>query len=76
MNKRKAMIGYATFWVGRRMAQRIIRRQVKRRISALLGSGERSTVRRRLPIVGALAAAVAAVAIFITLSGRGVSSDA
>ena len=49
------MIGYATYWIGRRMAERIVRRQVKRRISGLLGSGERSAVRRRLPLVGAVA---------------------
>jgi hypothetical protein len=56
MNKRKAMIGYATFWVGRRLAQRMVRRQVKRRLAGLLGTGERSAARRRLPIVGALVA--------------------
>jgi hypothetical protein len=76
MNKRKAMIGYATFWVGRRLAQRMVRRQVKRRLAGLLGTGERSAARRRLPIVGALVAAAAAVAIFVTRNGRGIRSDA
>ena len=66
MNKRKAVIGYATYWVGRRMAERIIRRQVKRRVAGLLGSGERSTVRRRLPLVGAVAALAAAAAVVLT----------
>jgi hypothetical protein len=66
MNKRKAMIGYATYWIGRRMAQRVIRRQVKRRVSGLLGSGQRSAVRRKLPLVGAVAALAAAAAVVLT----------
>jgi hypothetical protein len=61
MNKRKTMIGYVTYWVGRR----VVRRQVRRRISGLLQSGERSTVRRRLPLVGVAAAALAAVAAVV-----------
>jgi hypothetical protein len=76
MNKRKTVIGYATFWIGRRLAQRVVRRQVKRRIGGLLGTGERSAARRRLPVVGALAAAAAAAAVIVSRRGRGGRPDA
>jgi len=62
MNKRKAVIGYVTY----SLVRRIIRRQVRRRISGLVGSGERSTVRRKLPLVGAVAALAAAAAVVLT----------
>ncbi|MDX6544491.1 MAG: hypothetical protein QOG02_265, partial [Gaiellales bacterium] len=46
MNKRKTMIGYVTYQVGRRV--------VRRRIASLLSTPERSLLRRRLPLVGAV----------------------
>ncbi len=66
MNKRKALIGYSTFWLGRRLTERIVRRQVKRRISALLGQDEPSTIRQTLPMAGVAAAIGAAAAIIVT----------
>jgi hypothetical protein len=61
MNKHKAMIGYVTYQVGRR----VVRRQVRRRVSSLLSTPERSSLRRRLPLVGAVAALAAAAAAVI-----------
>ena len=64
MNTRKALVGYATYVVGRRLAERIVRRKLR----AVLGSAQKQRRRvwsRRLPVVGAVlgAAAVAAVVI-------------
>jgi hypothetical protein len=66
VNKRNALIGYITFWAGRQMVERIIRRRVKRRITELLGPGERSKLRRRLPLAAAVAALAAAGAVVFT----------
>jgi hypothetical protein len=61
VNKRKTMIGYVTYRVGRL----VVRRQVRRRISSLLSTRERSSLRRRLPLVGAVAALAATAAAVI-----------
>jgi hypothetical protein len=66
VNKRKAMIGYATYQVGRR----VVRRQVRRRVSSLLSTPERSSLRRRLPLVGAIAALAAAAAAVVFTRSR------
>ncbi|MDX6520453.1 MAG: hypothetical protein QOF08_1058 [Gaiellales bacterium] len=61
MNKRKTMIGYVTYQVGRR----VVRRQVRRRVTSLLSTPERSSLRRRLPLVGAVVALAAAAAAVV-----------
>jgi hypothetical protein len=57
VNKRKTLIGYVTYQVGRRL--------VRRRIASLLSTPERSLLRRRLPLVGAVVALAAAAAAVV-----------
>jgi hypothetical protein len=68
MNKRKTMIGYVTYQVGRR----VVRRQVRRRVTSLLSTPERSSLRRRLPRRGHAAAILAEL---IAPPGRAVLRD-
>ena len=62
MKKRQAMIGYGTYWLGRR----VVRRELTRRIASLAGPAERTPLWRRLPLLGAVAAAIAAGVVVVT----------
>jgi hypothetical protein len=66
--RRKAMIGYATYAIGKRVA----RSMVRRRLSRLLEREQPARRRRRLPLIGAgLAIAAGAAAFFLRGRGNG-----
>jgi hypothetical protein len=72
VNARKALVGYATYVVGRRMAERIVRRRLRRLLSVLEREPRRARS-WRLPVIGAVVGVAAAAAVAITRQ-RGVNA--
>jgi hypothetical protein len=65
-NRRKAVIGYATYVVGTRIAKRVVRRKARDMVQAARETPKRRLRKRRMiPLVGA-AAAIAGAAVFAT----------
>jgi hypothetical protein len=60
--KRKALIGYLAFWAGRRVTERVVRRELRKRLAAFV-EPPRPKRRRRLPLIGAALAVAAAGAV-------------
>ena len=60
--KRKALIGYLAFWAGRRVTERVVRRELRKRLAAFV-EPPKPKRRRRLPLVGAALAVAAAGAV-------------
>jgi hypothetical protein len=65
-SKRKALIGYVTYVVGKRITQRVVRRQVRQRMAGLLEREPRRSRMRRLPLVGAALALAAGGALLVS----------
>jgi beta-lactamase regulating signal transducer with metallopeptidase domain len=63
--KRKALIGYLAFWAGRRVAERVVRKELRKRLAALV-EPQRPKRRRRLPLIGAAVAVAAAGAVVVS----------
>ena len=74
LGKRKALIGYLVFLAGRRMTERVVRRELRRRLAALL-EPPRPKRRLRLPLTGAALALGAAVAVAVSRLRAGDSPD-
>jgi hypothetical protein len=62
LNKRKALIGYATYSAGKW----VIRREMRKRVSGLLERDAAPHRSRRLPVIGAAVALAAAGAVVFT----------
>jgi hypothetical protein len=65
VNTRKALVGYVTYVIGRRVAERVVRRKIQ----AFPGTAQSQPRRlwsRRLPMIGAALGAAAAAAVVIT----------
>jgi len=62
LNKRKAAIGYATYYVGTRVAKRVVRRKAHSMMSTAR-ERSRPTRRRTIPVVGGAAAAIAGATV-------------
>ncbi|HET7428695.1 MAG TPA: hypothetical protein VFJ66_04540 [Gaiellales bacterium] len=60
--KRKALIGYLAFWAGRRVTERVVRRELRKRLAAFV-EPPKPKRRRRLPLIGAALAVAAAGAV-------------
>lgn len=60
--KRKALIGYLAFWAGRRVTERVVRRELRKRLAAFV-EPPKPRRRRRLPLIGAALAVAAAGAV-------------
>ena len=63
--KRKALVGYLAFWAGRRVTERVVRRELRRRLAAFV-EPPKPRRRRRLPLIGAALAVAAAGAFVVT----------
>jgi len=59
--KRRALIGYLAFWAGRRVTERVVRRELRKRLAAFVEPPPKR--RRRLPLIGAALAVAAAGAV-------------
>jgi hypothetical protein len=66
LSKRKALIGYVTYVAGKRITQRVVRRQVRKRVGGLLEREPRRSRLRRLHLVGAALALVAGGALLVS----------
>jgi hypothetical protein len=66
LSKRKALIGYVTYVAGKRITQRVVRRQVRKRVGGLLEREPRRSRLRRLPLVGAALALAAGGALLVS----------
>jgi hypothetical protein len=62
LGKRKALIGYLAFWAGRRVTERVVRRELRKRLAAFV-EPPKPKRRRRLPLIGAALAVAAAGAV-------------
>ena len=62
--KRNQLVGWLLILLGRRMTERMVRRRLRRFLAAFDPSPRRRS--RRLPLLGAALAAVAAAALAIT----------
>ena len=63
--KRKALIGYLAFWAGRRVTERVVRRELRKRLAAFV-EPPKPKRRRRLPLIGAALAVAAAGAVVVS----------
>ncbi|HYW28522.1 MAG TPA: hypothetical protein VE824_01840 [Gaiellales bacterium] len=63
--KRRALVGYLAFWAGRRVTERVVRRELRKRLAAFVEPPKRKR-RRRLPLIGAALAVAAAGAFAFT----------
>ena len=65
LGKRKALIGYLVFLAGRRVTEHVVRRELRKRLAAFT-EPPRPKRRRRLPLIGAALAVVAAGAVALS----------
>ena len=63
--KRRALIGWFAFWAGRRVTERVVRRELRKRLARFV-EPPKPRRRRRLPLIGAALAVAAAGAVVIT----------
>jgi hypothetical protein len=63
--KRKSLLAFLAFWAGRRLTERVVRRELRKRLSAFVEPPPRKR-RRRLPLIGAALAVAAAGAIAVS----------
>jgi|tagenome__1003787_1003787.scaffolds.fasta_scaffold20983972_2 hypothetical protein len=62
---RRALIGYVTYFIGKRVLRRVVKKQGRKRLARFLDAADTAPSRRRkLPLIGAgLALAAGAVAL-------------
>ncbi len=64
LGKRKTLIGYLVFLAGRRITERMVRRELRKRLAAFVEPPRRKR-RWRLPLIGAALAVAAAGAVVL-----------
>jgi hypothetical protein len=64
--RRKALIGYLAFWAGRRVTERVVRRELRKRLAVWIEPEPPKRRRRRLPLIGAALALAAAGAVVVS----------
>ena len=74
LGKRKALVGYLVFLAGRRVAEHVVRRELRKRLAALV-EPKRTKRRRRLPLIGAALAVAAAGAVVASRLRSNTSPD-
>ena len=68
---RKAVIGWLTYTIGKRVVKRAVRRKVRSRFGAVLDADTvKQPARRRLPLLGAGVAVAAAAAAALAVRSR------
>jgi hypothetical protein len=69
---RKALIGWVTYTIGKRVLKQMVKRKAKARFGRILeADAVKQPARRRLPLLGAGLALAAAAAAFVLRSRRG-----
>jgi|tagenome__1003787_1003787.scaffolds.fasta_scaffold20970082_3 hypothetical protein len=63
--KRRGLVAFLAFWAGRRLTERVIRRELRKRLAAFVEQPKRKR-RRRLPLIGAAIAVAAAGAVAVS----------